>query len=329
MHHPDRQQVTLDDVARSAGVSRATASRVLTRTGPASPAARDRVHAAADELGYTPDPAARALVTGTGFRLVVAVTGREPAVLDDPYVHRVVSAAAKVCAVQGVGVALEWLPVHAPDLVRRFAEDRSVSGVLLVNTTEPLLDALPRGLGGRVTSIGTGSGTVPSFDVDNASATDTLARHLYASGRRRIAMVTGPRWLPCGRPRDAAFRGVMRDAGLPVRLVPGDFTAAGGQAATGDLLRRWPDTDAILAGSDAMALGALAALRQRGAQVPGDVAVTGFDDIPFASLSAPTLTTASHPVERIAADAAAAALGETPPPPATAYPSMPIHRESA
>lgn len=328
MHEPARHGVTLEDVARSAGVSRATASRVLTGQG-ASPAARERVHAAATRLHYRPNPAARALVTGAGVRLAVAVTGVAPSVLDDPFADRVVSAAARVGATHGVGVSLQWLPLHAPAGLRQLAGDRSVQGVLLVNTTRLVLEAVPAALRGRVVSIGVGSATVPAFDVDLAGAATALVSHLVASGRRRIAMVTGPRWLPCAWAAVEVYRDVMRAAALPVRLVPGDFTAAGGRAAALEVLRRWPDTDAVFAVSDAMALGVLGALRGRGVDVPGDVAVAGFDDIPFASLSAPSLTTATHPVGRIAADAASAALGHDSFPPITTYPSELIQRESA
>jgi DNA-binding LacI/PurR family transcriptional regulator len=321
---------TLDDVARAAGVSRSTASRVLGGYGPASATTRDRVHAAAARLGYAPDPAARALVTGAGYRLVVAVAGMDATVLDDPYVDRVVRAVADAGAAHGVGASLHWLPLNAATLaLHRMAADRSVRGVVLVNMTEQILQALPRGLAGRAASIGIGSRGVPSFDIDNGGATTAMVRHLYASGRRRIAMVTGPRWMACTQRPIDAYRETILAAGLPVRLVPGDFTAAGGRVAMLAVLDRWPDTDAVFAISDAMALGAIAVLRGRGIDVPGDIAVAGFDDIPFASYGVPTLTTASHPVERIAAAAATAVLDQAPIPPVTAYPSELIRRESA
>ncbi|MEO3925128.1 LacI family DNA-binding transcriptional regulator [Micromonosporaceae bacterium B7E4] len=323
------RRATLEDVARVAGVSRSTASRVIAGYGAASATARDRVVAAAVQLGYAPDPAARALATGAGVRLVVAVAGATPTVLHDPYVDRVVRAAAEVCARREVGVSLEWLPLHAPARLGQLAEDRGVRGVLMVNTTERILAAVPTALQGRTVSIGIGSRTVPSFDVDNGGAARTIIGHLLASGRRRIAMVTGPAWMPCTRRPVTAYREVTRAAGLPARLVPGDFTATGGQAAMLTILERWPDTDAVFANSDAMALGALATLRRRGIDVPGDIAVAGFDDVPFAALSAPALTTASHPVEQIATAAAAAVLDRAWVPPATAYPSELILRESA
>ncbi|TNH31657.1 LacI family transcriptional regulator [Micromonospora orduensis] len=320
---------TLDDVARLAGVSRSTASRVIAGTGFASPDARERVATAVHRLGYVPNPAARALVRGAGVRLVVAVIGNSAAVLDDPYVHRVVGSAARVCTPAGVGVALHWLPLGDPTGLDQLARDRSVCGVLLVNTTEELLDSVPRSLRGRVVSIGVGSPTVPSFDVDNAAGAGEVLRHLYDTGRRRIAMVTGPQWLPCSRRPVEAYRALMRQAGLPERVLPGDFSAASGRAAAGEALRRWPDVDAIYAISDETALGVIAALRDEGVRVPGDVAVAGFDDIPLAAMTDPSLTTASHPVGRIATAAATALLDGRPAAPVTLFPSALVARASA
>jgi DNA-binding LacI/PurR family transcriptional regulator len=326
-HGPNR--TTLIDVARAAGVSRATASRVIAGYGSVAAETRELVSAAAARLGYIPDAVGRALAGGTGFRLVVAVTGTTSSVLDDPYIHRVVGSAAAVCADHGVGVSLHWLPLHSPWTLGTLAEDRGVRGLLLVNTTNQVLAAAPAALAGRIASIGVGSATVPSFDVDTACSTTAMVHHLYACGRRRIAMVSGPTWLPCTWRAVDAYRAAMRAVGLPARLVPGDFTAAGGSTATVTVLSRWPDTDAILASNDSMALGAMAVLRGRSLDVPGDVAVAGFDDIPFAALSTPALTTASHPVDRIAASAATAILESTCAPPTTLYATELIHRASA
>ncbi|WP_433121679.1 substrate-binding domain-containing protein [Micromonospora sp. CA-246542] len=109
----------------------------------------------------------------------------------------------------------------------------------------------------------------------------------------------------------------------------GDFTAARGREAAGEALRRWPDVDAIYAISDETALGVIAELREEGVRVPGDVAVAGFDDIPLAGMTAPALTTASHPVGRIAAAAAAAVLAGRPGAPVTLFPSDLVTRDSA
>ncbi|MDG4797238.1 LacI family DNA-binding transcriptional regulator [Micromonospora sp. WMMD1082] len=318
---------TLADVARVAGVSRSTASRVIAGTGFASPTARERVRAAADRLGYVPNSAARALVHGTGVRLLVAVVGASPAVLDDSYVDQAVAAMARVCAPYGLGVTVQWVPLDVPDELTRLTDDRGVAGLIMLNTTTALLDLVPRRLRGRSVSIGIGSAAVPSVDIDNGGGTAAIVRHLYAVGRRRIAMVTGPRWLACAHRSVEAYRGLLRDAGLPAREVTGDFSAARGRAAAREVLRRWPDTDAIVGISDATALGVIGQLRADGVRVPDDVAVTGFDDIPLASAVA--LTTASHPVRRIATAAATTVLEHRPAPAATLFPSALVLRDSA
>jgi DNA-binding LacI/PurR family transcriptional regulator len=324
-----RAPVTLEEVARAAGVSRATASRALTGTDAVSTPARERVRAVAARIGYAPDPLARALAAGTGTRLVVAVAGPGPEVLDCHYAERVLAAVAAVGHPVGVGASLHWIPLDRPAELQRIAADRSVHGVVLVNSTETLLAAVPAALHGRVVSIGIGSAQVPAVDVDNGGAAAAMVRHLVATGRRRIAMITGPRWMPCSWRMVDAYRDAVREAGASPRIVPGGFDAADGRAGALEVLRRWPDTDAIFAVCDATALGAVAALRGLGVRVPGDVAVAGFDDVPAAAWSGPTLTTATHPVRSIASAAAAAVLHAGDREPHTCFPSELVLRESA
>ncbi len=322
-----RPPVTLEHVARVAGVSRATASRVLTGSGPSSAEARGRVQAVAERLGYVADPVARALVHGRGTRLVVAATAAAPDALECAYLSRVVATTAAVCADQGLGVALQWLPLGGPQAaLDGLARDRSVAGVVLVDTTRLVLDSVPRELHGRVVSIGAGSRDVPLVDVDTEAAATAIVGHLVATGRRRIALIAGPTWLPCSERPVAAYRAAVAAAGLPARVVAGGFDTASGRAGAREALRRWPDTDAVYGICDEVALGALQVLRAAGRQVPGDVAVAGFDDIPAAESSG--LTTATHPVERIADAAARSALGRVADGP-TLFASDLVVRESA
>ena len=315
-------------MASAAGVSRATASRVLSGRGPASAATRARVVSAADELHYVPYTAARALASRGGTRIAVAVGGRTAHVLNDPYVARVVATTAEVAAARDLGVSLHWVPLNEPAELTRLVDRRSVDAVVLVNPTAPALAAVPRSGRGRVAAIGIGSRHVPSFDVDNGAGTTGVAEHLLGGGRRRIAMIGGPTWLPCSHRAASAFQRAVDAAGAPARMVAGDYTAAGGAAAVTEILTRWPDTDAIFALGDLPALGALNALNRAGIDVPGDVAVAGFDDLAFASLTEPALTTTSHPVEQIAANAAVAVLERHAPSPSTLFPSTLIHRDS-
>ena len=329
MSDPSRPVVTLEHVALAAGVSRATASRALTGSGPASAGVRQRVQAAADRLGYVPDLVARALVNGRGTRLVVAVSGPGDDLVECPYLSRVVASAASVCTPEGLGVALQWVPLDTPEpVLDALGRDRSVAGVVLVNTTARMLGAVPPQLRGRIVSIGEGSRDVPLVDVDGTSAAAGLTAHLLGSGRRHVAMLAGPSWLPCSLRPVAAYRATMRAAGLPERVVVGDYSTPSGRRGAAEALRRWPDTDALHAVCDEVALGAMQTLRALGRQVPGDVAVTGFDDLPAAEFSGPGLTTATHPVERIAAAATRAALTRADDGPQF-FPSELVLRESA
>jgi DNA-binding LacI/PurR family transcriptional regulator len=293
-----------------------------------SPETLRRVRATADALGYVADPVARALAGGSGTRVVVAITGVSDEILDCAYLARVLSAGARWCTPEGLGVAVRRLPLDRPaPVLESLARDRTVGGVVLVNTTEDVLRAVPRSLRGRVVSVGVGSSAVPAFDVDTAAVTTAAVGHLVRSGRRRIAMVTGPPWLPCSRRPVRAYRAALEAAGLPVREVPGGFDRAAGEAGTERVLSRWPDTDAVLGACDDVALGVLDVLARHGRQVPGDVAVAGFDDVPAAEVTG--LTTGTHPVERIATAAIRGALtradaGET-----VFFPSDLVLRRSA
>lgn len=330
MGRPVHGGVTIEDVAREAGVSRSTASRVFTDSGHVSAGARLRVRAAAGRLRYIPNAAAQALAAGTGHRVVVAVVGQTSAVLDDPYVARVMAGAAVPCDEQSLGVSLRWLPLADLQALGRLADDRGVRGVVIVNTSAGLAASIPAALRDRVVSIGAGGPDLPAVDVDNFGGATEVVRHLVDAGHRRIAMVKGPSWLPCSRRPVDAYAALMEAAGLPVRTVGGDFSAASGVAAVGEILGRWPDTDAIFAICDATAFGVLAQLRRRGLRVPDDVAVAGFDDVPFAALGSPPLTTATHPVARIGATAVGVVL--TRPvdrPPVTTLESHLVLRESA
>jgi DNA-binding LacI/PurR family transcriptional regulator len=312
----------LAEVARLAGVSVATASRVLSGRGPASAASRDSVLRAAADLGYVPHPVASRLARGAGTRLLFAVRDRRADILDDPFVSRAAAAMAAATDPYGLGVSVRRLPLDAAAELDRIAADRSVAAVVLTGHDRDLLANLPARLRGRFAAIG-----ADGLDVDSTAGIGALLHHLLTTGRRRIALIGGPPWLAAARTPLHAYTRLMRATGLPIRVVPGDFTSARGRTAARTVLRRWPDTDAIAAVSDATALGVLQALAEAGVRVPHDVAVTGFDDIPFAACANPALSTATHPVELIAAAAAKAALGATPAD--RLFPSRPVLRATA
>ena len=302
-------QTTLEDVAAAARVSRSTASRVLRENGPVSSRARQAVLDAVEQLGYVPHPGARSLASGRGERVVVAVGSPSSDLLADPYVARVVAAASRSADAEGVGVALRWLGRDPREGLERLARDPGVGGVLLVDYSADVLALVPDALVPRVAAIGPADGRVPSYDVDAAAGIAGLVEHVVARGRRHVVMLAGPRWLPGTRRVVAAYAAGMDAAGLPRRVVSADLTAAAGTGAVREARDRWPATDAVVAMSDLLAIGALRALAEDGVRVPDDVAVTGFDDHPLVRELGPGLTTATHPVEQIAAAATADLLG--------------------
>ncbi|MEH1096048.1 LacI family DNA-binding transcriptional regulator [Micromonospora sp. CPCC 205739] len=321
---------TLDDVARAAGVSTATASRALSGRGPVSAGARADVLRAAAALAYAPHPGAVSLARGEGHRIVVGVVAPSPRLLTDQYATRLVTAAARAADPYAVGVSARRLRPGDRAALDELARDRSVRGLVLVNHRADLVEALPAALRGRVVAVGPGFGRVPAYDVDTASAMAAGIRHLTATGRRRIAMLTGPAWAASLRRPLAAYQEGMRAHGLACRTTAGGLTDTTGRAGLRRLMRRWPDTDAVVAISDAVAIGALRALAEDGVRVPDDVAVIGFDDAPLAAATRPALTTGTHPVEAIAAGAVRALLtGDADADRPVVHPSVLVRRRSA
>lgn len=328
-----RAGLTQESLARRAQLSVRTVRNA--ETPAAAPPRWDTVMRLAGSLGLPDEERLRLeaagapVPDGTGNRLVIGVIGLDGGVLEDPYVGRVTAAVAQVAGAEDVGVSLRWLPLGGGEALGRLDEDRGLRGLLLVNTTDAVLSALPDRLRRRTCSIGFGLPDVASFDVDNEGGFDVLVGHLHAAGRRAVAMVAGPRWLPCAGRSVRAYRRRTAQAGLPVRVVAGGFGVPEGRRATEEILRRWPDTDAVVACTDATALGVLAELRHRGVDVPGDIAVTGFDDAPLVAAASPGLTTSTHPVGEIAGDAARYLLRLPAADPAeTTYPTRLVLRQS-
>ena len=190
-------------------------------------------------------------------------------------------------------------PLDDEPALDTLGRDRDLAGVVLVNAHARLLGQIARRLPGRVVSIGVGSTDVPLVDVDTHDSSVALLTHVLAAGHRRVALVAGPTRISCTSRQREVYTEMMDAGGLPTRIVPAPFTRAGGRTAAESLLRRWPDTDAVIASCDEAALGVIEALTRHGRRVPDDVAVTGFDDLPLAEYAG--LTSATHPVEQIAA----------------------------
>jgi DNA-binding LacI/PurR family transcriptional regulator len=294
-------------VAALAGVSRATASRVVNGGDGVREPLVERVRRAVEELGYVPNQAARSLVTRRHDAIAVVVAEPETRVFADPFF-----------ALQLRGISKE-LTAHDNQLVLLLTEGRDdharvgrylagghVDGALVfsLHLDDPLPGlirraGIPAVFGGRPGwNDGDGDGVV-YVDSDNRGGARQAVRHLVGLGRTRVAHITGPLDQTSAADRLDGFRDVLPDAD-PRTVAEGDFTPAGGERAMRELLDRCPDVDAVFAANDLTAAGALRVLREHGRRVPDDVAVIGFDDmLPVAEQTDPPLTTIRQDIEEM------------------------------
>jgi DNA-binding LacI/PurR family transcriptional regulator len=297
---------TLEAVAARAGVSRATASRVVNGGDGVREPLVERVRRAVEELGYVPNQAARSLVTRRHDAVAVVIAEPETRVFADPFF-----------ALQLRGISKE-LTAHDSQLVLLLTEGRDdharvgrylagghVDGALVfsLHLDDPLPELIhgagvPTVFGGRP-DWGDGARRAVYVDSDNRGGAREAVRHLVGLGRTRVAHITGALDQTSAVDRLDGFRDVMGDAD-PRLVVEGDFTPAGGERAMRALLERCPDVDAVFAANDLTASGALRVLRERGRRVPDDVAVIGFDDmLPVAEQTDPPLTTVRQDIEEM------------------------------
>jgi DNA-binding LacI/PurR family transcriptional regulator len=303
-----RKRLTVDDVAAAAGVSKAAVSRVLNNTPGASTETREHVRRVIARLGFRPHPAARALARGHGDVIDLVVMEDDLAhVGANPFYSRVTTGVFQAIADEGVQLRLHVVDeARAASLPERIAESGS-QGTLLVNVP-PELAVVFRDRGEPVVSMGRSAPGVPSIVPENRDGAYAALRHLYATGRRRIAAVHGPRWSPCAVDRGDGYRAAMSDAGLQDVAVHGPFRREAGYELARSLMAREPHLDAVFAACDLMATGVMQALAESGRRIPDDVAVIGFDDGPIAACTVPPMSSVHQPVERMAATAARALI---------------------
>lgn len=292
-----RGRPNLEQVAALAGVSRATVSRVVNNVTTVDPSIRARVEQAVAELGYVPNQAARTLVTRRTDTIALVASEPDERVFGDPFFGDITRGVSQEATRTGLQTTLLMAQSAADlDRIARYLAAAPIDGVLLVSEHlghDPVPAAMvaagvPLVIGGRPLRPGL---AMPYVDNDNPGGAATAARHLTGSGRRVVGTVAGPADMAAGIDRLAGFRTGLGADFDPDRVEAGDFTTAGGEAATRRLLERVPDLDGLFAANDLMAAGALRALRAAGRRVPDDVAVVGFDDIPMAALTDPPLTT--------------------------------------
>ncbi|MGN6334204.1 MAG: LacI family DNA-binding transcriptional regulator [Motilibacteraceae bacterium] len=321
--------VTLYDVAHRAGVSLATASRALNgspgRT--VGPALKERVERAAQELGYTPNAFAQAMV-----RRRTDLAGLVVHDIADPYFSSVAAGAMREAERHELLVSIASTgrdPRAELDHVASLRRHRARLIVLVGSRTTDEADdrrlaaelAAFRDEGGSVVAVSQPRLGVDTVAIENRAGGRALGRALHDLGYRRCAVLGGPKELLTAADRLAGFREALARRGAPLRpdlVLHGDFTRDGGHAAMRGLLAHCAearlqlgtDVDAVFAVNDVMAVGAMTALREAGITLPGRLGVAGFDDIATLRDVHPPLTTVQVPLEDVGARAVRLALDE-------------------
>jgi len=324
-----RQRVTLQDVADRAGVSLTTASRVVNDgTRPVGKALAERVHNAVAELGYTANLQARAVATGQSTMIGVALRD-----ISDPYFSSIAAGLIEVADTEFIDggrllVCMTSTAAHEDaerEYVALMRAQRARAVVLVGSRSDnaPARDALRAELdafvaaGGRAACVGQDMLGVDTVLPENRAGAAALAGALAALGHQRFAVLAGPRPLYTARDRTDGFRDGLRAWSVPLdaaRVVHGELSRDGGYAAMSEILAAGePLPDCVFAVSDIMAVGALARLRAAGLDVPGDIALAGFDDIPTLRDVYPPLTTVRLPLKRLGETAARLVLREDAP----------------
>lgn len=303
-HPRGRRSITIDDVARAAGVSRATASRVVNDSERVSLEARASVGAAVRLLGYVPNRAARSLMTRRSDSIGVVIMEPAGSLFADPFFGRLLMGISEGLAARDIQLVLLMAQAaREEERVERYLEAGHVDGAILVGPHghDPLPARLERNgvpivLSGRQL----GEGGISHVDSDNRGGARMAVAHLLGAGRRSIATIHGTLDMSSGIDRLEGYRDALREAGLtpaPALEAAGNYHVVTAADAMRELLERRPALDAVFAASDSMAAAAIRVLQERGLRIPEDVAVVGFDDSPVALTTRPELSTVRQPIE--------------------------------
>ncbi len=310
---PPAAAITIHDVARLAGVSIKTVSRVLRDEAHVALATRQTVQQAALRLGYVPHPSARNLASAVSN--VIALVSLAPAPksvarVGHEYLMALQTGVLSVCQVLDFGLMLMALPRQAKAAVAEMSRRvlaRQVGGFILPAPACDLRGLLPAldatGLHYAAISPHALTGAGPWVVADERKAFRGLTLHLIEAGHRRIGLLLGDPGTRGAVERLAGYRDALADAGIPfdaALLAPSSYTFDRGLASARLLLNRSPAPSAIVAASDDCAAGVIAAGHERGLSLPDQLSVTGYDDLDLARKVWPGLTTAHPPLEQMA-----------------------------
>lgn len=302
-------QPTINDVARVAGVSKKTVSRVINRSPLLNDNTRRRVLEVIGDLGYVPNPQARALALRRNFLIGL--------IHDNPNAQMVLNVQQGILeALRHTEFELIVRPVDrgSPTMledIRQFLERQRPYGVMLLPpiSENDSLASLCEEIGCRYVRMGSAVLDEPEHMVasNDREAVRDAVRFLVEAGHKHIGIVAGPKGFRSAHERLLGFKDALQVARIPFEeslAVHGNYTFESGVAAAGKLLDHSPRPTAIFASNDEMAAGVLHAARQRGMEVPRDLSIIGFDDTPIAAHIWPPLTTVRWPIATMARAAA-------------------------
>lgn len=297
-------KISIKDIAAHAGVSIATVSHAFRNPDRVSDVTREKVLAAAKEIGYTPNRLAASLRTSRSGNIVAIIPD-----ISDSHNSKIIKGIEKVAYSRGYSVLLGDTQgsEERENELAEMTTSRQVDGIILMSHRIPFdigedglqIDELPPIVNGCEF---TGYDEIPAVAIDDVQAAMDATMHLIDYGHRDIAVITGNMDSTSSRDRLEGFRGAMAQSGLKINenlIVSGDYTLQGGERAAGSLLLQKNRPTAIFCFSDETALGCMYTLRQHGFKVPDDISVIGFDDIPVAQYIWPPLTTIWQPAEDI------------------------------
>ncbi|HZR38943.1 MAG TPA: LacI family DNA-binding transcriptional regulator [Ktedonobacteraceae bacterium] len=302
-------QLTIEDIAELAGVSRSTVSRVLNDHPSVRPGVRDRVWQIINEQGYAPQAAARNLVNQR--TQIIGVLFPRGANLTNPIFASIGQGIGQECARKGYTAMLSLgLRDMEENVLFNMLRSRHFDGIVLISSD--INDPLPLFLKeARIpyTRIGHDPNTddLKWVDVDNVDGAYKAVNHLISLGHRRIAIIKGPAQEVCTPDRFEGYKKALQEVGLPLdpALVyeSRDWLHTSGYAAMKRFLQLDQPPTAVFSSNDMMAAGTLHALYEHGLQVPQDMAIVGFDDVPQTTVIIPPLTTIRQPSAEMGARA--------------------------
>lgn len=298
----------LEDIAKLAGVSRSTVSRVVNNDPNVSPATREKVLQVIKEQDFRPNLVARALVTRQTQTLSLVIPQHVAEVFADPYFPTLVQGIMAEASRRHYAVML-WMGNSFEEersFCQRVLNNGFFDGVLIstVVDNDPLIPSLAEANFPFVLIGPPPFDNISHVDVNNSEGAFTAVSHLLEVGRRRIGIIAGPNDMAAARDRLAGYRQALREAGLPydeALVVYGKYDHQSGINAADTFMAH--DVDAIFATNDTMAAGAIQAITRTGKRVPEDISVVGFDDLSIAQETVPSLTTVRQDIEGLGGSA--------------------------